>query len=79
MEKQFDSEVEIDKGVEKLLVKMMKENPARVMMYFVVVAGKEAVLANAAFLSLSTEADIEGQRYKITTVTKVKKVKNLKK
>ena len=75
MKKEFDQS-EIDDQIEERLVKMMRENPARVMMYFVTIAGKESVLANAAHMTLSTEATIEGKRYKITTITKVKKIKN---
>ncbi|MBS1915689.1 MAG: hypothetical protein JST87_05390 [Bacteroidetes bacterium] len=72
------SQEKIDELIEKMLLEMMRQNPAKLCQYFVCVIGKETVKSNAATLTLSQESDIDGQRYKIVNKTTIKKIKNLK-
>jgi hypothetical protein len=63
--------------VDDEICRMIKEDPVKMFQYFVVNAGRQVVASNAGNIKISIDADIEGSRYKITTVTTVKKIKSL--
>lgn len=65
----------VDKAVEKRLLTMMKENPAGLLLYFLSIAGREAVEANAETLDLKTEATFNGKRYEIKAKVSAKEIK----
>lgn len=60
---------------EQHLVKLMREEPTTVLMWSVIQAGKIVVETNAANLKLETESTLNGKRYRVTNVTKVKLIK----
>lgn len=66
---------EIDELVEQRLIGMIKDNPVGLFQYFVLQAGKEVVKTKAANMLITTDATFEGQRYKVTCKTTVKKIK----
>lgn len=68
------SESAIDKGVEKRLVEMMKENPAKLCQYFVLVLGQCSIDANAS-IKYSMQFDYNGDRHSVEVNVKTKKVK----
>lgn len=55
----------IEKRADEMLCEMIKENPYKMMTFFVSIMGKEAVKTNADTLKLSQEMDIEGSRYRV--------------
>jgi hypothetical protein len=54
---------------------MMQENPVKMLQFFLTLIGKEIVAANAGTFELSAEIDIDGQRYKVSSKAKAKKVR----
>jgi hypothetical protein len=64
----------IEKKADEMLCEMIKENPVKMMTFFVSIMGREAVKTNADTLSLSQEMDIEGARYKVQVEITTEKI-----
>ena len=69
------TEEQIDELVDERLRGMMRENAPKLLSYFVTICGRTCHETNADTLKLSVEATYDKQRYEVTTITKMKKIK----
>jgi hypothetical protein len=76
MSEQQENNIEdFDKEIEKRLINLMEENPTKLMQYFTLITGREAVKINATHIKMSLDATIKGERYHIKQTVEVSKVK----
>jgi hypothetical protein len=66
-----------DEGIEQRLLSMMKENPSRLINYFVLIAGKEVLKAHGKSLVVSNEFTENDTRFAVRNETTVSKVGEL--
>ncbi len=63
-------------SIDKVLVKMMKENPVKFVQYALVVIGRDIHNSNATDFTFSSDADLEkGKRFEIKIVGTIKELK----
>ncbi len=65
-----------DKEIEKRLISMMKENPSKLLIYFLVICGREMEEANAETMDLKTESTFNEKRYKVSAKITLKEITN---
>ncbi len=64
----------MNEEVEKEIKSLMENNPTKLMSYFTLISGKECIKANVNELTMSLDADIEGNRYTIKQLITVEKI-----
>jgi hypothetical protein len=62
---------EIDEAVEKRLADLMKNDPLKLLGYFVTLLGKEMLETNAGDLELGQSLTFEGKRYHVVVKASV--------
>lgn len=65
---------EIDALVDKTLCGYIEENGPKLMSFMISMMGQQAVKANADYLNLSQNQDINGERYKVSVRITVDKI-----
>lgn len=69
---------QVEENIKGQWKEMIKENPVKVLQYFLTLLGQEIVDTNAGTFELSAEMDINGERYKVSCKAKAKKVKPIR-
>lgn len=63
-----------DKEIEARLLSMMKEDPAKLIKYFLLILGRDAVKSNITDFTLSQHMDVDGKRYKVQSANSVEPI-----